>query len=403
VKYLIIGFSAAGANAAETIRRLDPDGEIIVLNGESRSFYLRLDLEGIFQGKPVEQLMPRPPEYWPEKGINVRLDRAVGIDLKKRQVAAQSGGIYGYDRLLIATGARPRKLDVPGCDLAGVFHYHTLDDALAIYDSRARVRHAVIVGGGILGLELAHAVLTFGWKVTILVRGSHAGSPIVDLSGSELVLASLQRAGVGVLFHEQAAAFEGDSRHLCAVRATSGKTLDADLAAICVGVEPDVSFLQDTGLLTDGKLIVDGKMQTAAADVFAAGDAALVRRGEKLVGCNMWNVASAQARVAASNMCGMKAEWREDVLYNLDSLFDQEFALIGPWDDRRLSGRAIHEFRTENAYRALVMRDGVLESALLLGDRTHDRRIRKLITQKARVEEKLDRIFDPDTPPDYFI
>lgn len=404
MKHLILGFSAAGANAAETIRRLDDSAEITVVSADPREFYLRLDLEGIFHGKSAAELMPRPPEYWREKNIVVVHDEAAEVEPARRVVTTAAGRALSYDRLLIATGALPRRLSVPGEDLDGVVTYHTLDDAEKIAARRERVKEIVIVGGGILGLELARAAVGFGWNVTILVRGNYVGSPTVDESGSPIVADALARAGVTVLLREQVASFEGENGQLGRVITTQGRALEADIAAVCIGGNPAVGFLQGTEILTDGKLIVDEYFRAPVEHIYAAGDAAIVRvPGQRDVPCRTWTVASAQARAAAANMCGQNAPWREDVLYNLDHLFDQEFSMIGPWDARHEPERVIHELPCADCYRALVARDGILESALLLGKREGDRRLRKLIARRARVEGRIERVLDPAARDEEFV
>jgi NAD(P)H-nitrite reductase large subunit len=402
-KHLILGFGSAGMNAAETLRRTDEQADITIVNAEPHSFYLRLDIESLFFDKTVADLMPRPPEYWPERRIAVVQDRAEHVDPARHEVRCVSSRTLAYDKLLIAVGAKPRALNIPGANLRGVTHYHTLADALHIAEQRTNVREAVIIGAGILGLEMARAAVHFGWHVTILVRGSFVGSGTVDESGSSLVYQSLQRAGVRVLFHEEVAAFEGDNNILRQVRTKHGEILPADLAVVCAGVVPDVSFLEGSGILTDGRLIVNEKMETPVPDIYAAGDVAFVQRSaERLVSCNTWNVAGAQARAAAASMSGQTTAWRDDVLYNLDYLFDQEYAIIGAWDERHQAGRTLHEISDHKSYHALVTRDGRLESAFLLGDRSADRFIRKLIASHALVEGKLDRIFAPDARVEEF-
>jgi len=403
MKHLILGFGAAGANAAETIRRLDDQAEITVLSGEARSFYLRLDLEGIFFGKSAADLMPRSPAYWNEKRIAVLHDPAQTVDTARREVIAASGRVVPYDMLLIATGASPRVLDLPGRELAGVFSYHTLDDAERISAMRERARRVVIIGGGILALEMARVAVHFGWHTTLLVRRNHIGSPIVDASGGAFVLEALRRAAVNVIFEDEVAAFEGENGKLRAVRTRGGLTLRTDMTVTCVGVVPSVSFLEGSVVLTNRRLIVNPRMQAPAPDVYAAGDVAVVRSPDgRETACSTWNVASAQARVAAANMCGGDAVWEEGVLYNLDYLFDQEFALIGKWDRRHEPGYVVHETSGGNSYRALVTRDGVLEGALLLGDRGADRRVRKLIAARARVENRIESVFDSSVPVEAF-
>ena len=402
--HLILGFCAAGANAAEAIRRADPNAEITVFNPEAIPFYLRLDLEGIIEEKPVHHVQPRPPSFWEEKQIHVVSERAVSVDPDRKEVRVLSGQTYTYDKLLIATGSGPRKLGVPGESLPGIAHYHTFDDAKHIYDVRGDVKHAVIVGAGILGLELARVVQHFGWEITVLVRGHHVGTPIADPHGGEFVLRALQSKGVKVIFHDQVQEFVGDDGRLRMVRTKQGHELPAEFVALCIGVKPNVSFLEHTGLLTDGQLIVNEKLQTSDADIYAAGDVVYVRVPDgHLVPCNTWNVATSQAKIAAANMLGKETVWDEGILYNLDALFDQPIAIIGPWDRRHEPGFAIHELETEDSFRSLVIKDRILVAALLVGDRSGDRRIRKLIASRAQVEGKLERIFHPDAKPEEFM
>jgi len=403
MKFLIIGFGAAGANAAEYLRRNDSEAEITILNGEAAPFYLRLDLEGIFAGKPVEQLMPRPTEFWEEKRVTVIPERAEQVLADSQEVMTNKGRILSYDKLLIAAGTAPRRLDVPGRELAGVFHYHTLDDATRIHAERERAKKVVIVGGGILGLEMAHAAVEFGWDITMLVRGGYVGSPMVDANGGELVLRSLERAGVKVIFHDEVQSFAGEAGVLRRACTRQGHIIECDLTALCIGTQPDTGFLKDSGLLSDGKLIVNERLEAPARHIWAAGDATVVRTaGGRLVACHTWNVAQSQARTAASNMLGGDAAWRDDALYNLDLLFDQPFAMIGAWDDRHEPGRVIHELEEPEVYRALVTRDGILEGAFLLGNREGDRRVRKLIVANAHIEGKVARVFAPDSTPEEF-
>ncbi len=400
--YLILGFCAAGANAAEAIRRADSDAAITVFNPEAIPFYLRLDLEGIIEEKPVHHIQPRPPAFWDEKKIRVLPERAVHVDPARKEVHAQSGKVFSYDKLLIATGASPRKLGLSNEYTPGIHHYHTFDDARNIYESRERVKHAVIVGAGILGLELARVVQHFGWTITILVRGDYVGTPIADPRGGEFVRRALERQGMNVIFHDQVNEFIG-TEHVQAIRTKQGRELPADFVALCIGVVPNVDFLADTNLLTDGRLIVNEKLQTTHPDIYAAGDVVFVRVPDgHLVPCNTWNVATSQAKAAAANMTGKVTVWDEGILYNLDALYDQPIAIIGPWDRRHEPGFTLHEMETEDLFRGLVTKDGVLVAALLLGDRSGDRRVRKLIAAKARVEGKLERIFDAEAKPEEF-
>lgn len=405
-RHLIIGFCAAGANAAEAIRRLDPAAEITVLNGDTRFFYLRLDLEGVFEEKPLERIQPRPPEFWEQKNIRVIHDRALSVNPVSKTVQGQSGASYEYDKLLIATGAQPRKLHVPGEYLPGIFTYHSLEDAQRIYAYKGQVRHCVIIGAGILGLEFARCAHEwFHWKITVLVRGHFPGSGTVDPEGGAYITRAMRNAGLDVRFGENVAEFQADTEgHLARIVTQKGEIIETDFVAKCVGIEPSISFLKDSDLLTDSHLIVNEYLEAPVKDVFAAGDVATVRtRDGHLVRCNTWNVAMDQARIAAKNMVGHETEYVEDVLYNLDALFDLPLAIIGTWDRRTLPGYVVHNLNTPTAYRQILTKDGILMGGCLLGDRHGDRRLRKLASLKARVSEKLDRLFADDAKPEEFL
>jgi NAD(P)H-nitrite reductase large subunit len=404
MRIVIIGFSAAGVAAAEAIQRVDPSAQITILSGEKRKFYLRLDLEGLFFDKTADQLQPRSDEYWQEKGITVVHARAERIDCLRDEVWLDFGRAIGFDRLLIATGAKPRNLKVPGQELAGISHYHTLEDVERILQTRSQIQRAVIIGGGILGLEMAYIAHHLGWYTTLLVRGSYLGAPLLDAVGGDFLRKSVERAGVEILFDEEATAFEGQHGILTAVRTSSGQVLDTNFASICIGVEPDVGFLHGAGLLENGQLIVNERLETTIPGIYAAGDAVIVRKSDgTAIPCFTWSVASSEGRAAGANICGADTEWKPEILYDLDTLFDQDFALIGDWQQRHRPGRIIHEIRGDDHCRALVTCEGVLESAFLLGDRTGDKILRKLIAGRAKIKGDVRRIFEPGTNPDDYL
>lgn len=416
VKHLIIGFGAAGATAAEAIRREQEQAEITILNGEGTPFYLRLDLEKILNGESTEEIIPYGDRHWEDKNIRLLNDRAVRIlpDKKivetaveekviaeagvsparpeRKTVETAGGETLSYDSLLIASGAKPRKLNVSGEDLKGVHTYRTLKDAQRILNSRESVKRAVIIGGGILGMELARAAVNFGWRTTLLVREAHAGSPLLDKSGGEFILKAMHRKGVGVIFGDEVLDFQGKGEKLAAVRTKGGRTLEADFAGVCIGVVPHVDFLEESSLLREGKLIVDASLK-AAEHIFAAGDCAVVETGERRIGCSSWNIAVTQARTAAANMCGGDAVWSPGVVFNTDAFFDQEFVMIGDWQRRHEVGFRIHDFSTEERFRQICTFDGVIRGAMLIGSREGDRKLRRLITDGAKLDENIKYIF----------
>jgi NAD(P)H-nitrite reductase large subunit len=394
-QYVIIGLGAAGATAASALRTLDPESSITVLNGEGQPFYLRLDLATILEGKDPQKLIAREDSYWTENNISVLSSRAIGLDTEQKRVFLSQGDPVHYDSLLIAVGAQAQRLTCPGHDLQGIFTYRTLQDANAIHALRDQVKKAVVIGGGILGMEIAKAASDYGWDTTLLVRGAHVGAPLIDADAGAFVHARLERTGVNIIYQDEVETYQG-REWIESVITREGNTLACDIVIECIGVAPDLEFLKDTGIVKEGRIAIDSTLRTALPDVFAAGDAAAVTTVDgNTVRCHTWSVAVAQAKVAAENMAGTEAQWSEGVAYNADSFFDQEFAMIGPWDRRHEPGRKIETQLTDSAYRAIASREGIIESAMLIGDKTGDRKLRKLIASGEKIEG-IDRLFNTD-------
>ena len=401
-KYVIIGMGAAGATCAESLRKLEPKAEITIINGEEQPFYLRLDLATILEGAVPAKLIARPDEYWEEQNIKVVNSRAVKLDHASQVVFTASGDRYGYNKLLIAVGAQARRLSCPGSELIGICTYRTLQDAMQIYELREQVKKVVIVGGGILGMEIAQAGWSFGWEMTLLVRESHVGVPLLDEAGGEFVHQAIVEGRVNIIYEDEVERYEGEDK-VEAVVTKKGETLPIDLVVECIGVEPKPVCAEELELVEKGRIRVDEQLRTAIPTIFAAGDVAVVKTTEgNDVFCNNWNVAVSQGKVAAEAMTGADSKWSEGVYYNADSFYDQEFAIIGAWDRRHRDGRKIEAQTTEEAFRAVVTVDGVIESALVMGDKTGMRLLRQLIASKANVKGKFKKLFDPEATAEEF-
>lgn len=401
-KYVIIGMGAAGATCAQQLRKLEPESDITIINGESQPFYLRLDLASVLEGKDPEKLIARKNEYWDENNIKVVHSVALKLDHSTRTVFTANGDRISYDKLLIAAGSQARRLNCRGSELAGITTYRTLDDALGILEMKDKVKNVVIVGGGILGMEVAQAGWGYGWDITLLVRDSYPGLPLVDEDGGKFVHAALERGGVKVIYNDEVECYEGNG-NVAGIVTKQGTRLSADLVIECIGVAPNLSFLDETEIVERGKVCIDESMRTSLSNIFAAGDAVLVKKADgNSVMCHNWNVAISQARTAAESMTGKEANWSEGVAYNADCFYDQEFAIIGPWDRRHEAGRKVETQTTDNAYRAVASMDGIIESAIVAGDKTGDKLLRRLIASGVNITGKFDKLFDPESKPGDF-
>jgi ferredoxin-nitrate reductase len=237
----------------------------------------------------------------------------------------------------------------------------------------------------------------------LLVRETHIGFPLIDADGGKFVHAALTNGGVKVVYEDEVERYEG-SKKVETVVTKKGERFEVDLVIECIGVAPELGFLGELDIVERGRVRVDESMRTTTTGIFAAGDVAIAKTAEgNDVTCHNWNVAISQARVASEVMTGGEAKWSEGVAYNADSFYDQEFAIVGPWERRHEAGRKIRTQITDEAYRAVVSVDGVIESAIVIGDKTGDKLLRKLIASKANIKGKFDKLFDADAKPGDFV
>lgn len=275
---VIVGGGLAGATAAKTLRAEGFDGPVALLAGESHAPYLRPPLSKEYLlGKEGEEALPVvPPGWYPEHDVDLRLGVPVtALDTGARTVALADGARLPYSTLLLATGARPRSIPLPGSELDGVMTFRTLDDSRRLRDALAGGgRNVVLVGSGWIGMELAAAANSYGNTVTLL---GLERVPLAAAIGPELgtFFRSLHESrGVRFRLPASAAAVTGRAGRVSAVRTDAGEILPADLVVVAVGVVPETSLAAAAGIELENGILTDASLRTSAPGVFAAGDVA---------------------------------------------------------------------------------------------------------------------------------
>lgn len=279
VKYLLIGGGLAAANAAEAIRQHDDSGSILLAGREKYPPYDRPPHSKDFLSddeKKPEDTYSKPDDFYAENRVELLLGvKATDLDPGTRTVTFNSGDTARYERLLLATGARPNSLPgVSGQDLPGVFLLRTADDSQGIRAAIKSAKKAVMIGAGFIGMEVAAVCVERGLDVTILTHGDKIWSqlkPSADLNN--FIRSAYEEKGVTFLFNEEVASFEGSGK-LQSVRTKSGKTIEADLAVVAVGVTLNTELAKDAGLEVDEKqgVNVDSSLRTSDPNIFTAGD-----------------------------------------------------------------------------------------------------------------------------------
>ncbi len=350
---VIIGANLAGGVAAITLRDEGFTGQVILIGAEPHLPYERPPLSKKYlQGeKSLAEITLRPLAFYTEHNIETRLGvRARRVDPQARVVELENGGLIPYDKVLIATGVRNRKLPVPGADLPGIYSLRDAAEADVIRQEAVAGRKAVLVGMGFIGSEVAATLRQLGVEVAVV---EPLKLPLAHILGDEVgrVFESFHREhGVQLYFEEFAARFEGDSR-VQRVITQSGRQLECDFVVVGVGVEPVTEVVAGTGVKLDNGIVVDEYCQTNVEGIYAAGDVA--RPYHPLIGRHIrvehYQNAISQGQVAARNMLGKPqayAEvhwfWSDQYDYNIQyaGFHDQwdEFVVRGSLEQRNFIG-----------------------------------------------------------------
>lgn len=315
MKVLIIGGVAAGTKTAAKLKREDRSMEVTVLTKDQDISYAGCGLPyyvgGLIEGRE-ELIVNTPQKYAGLTGVEVRTGKeAVALDPDKKEVTVKdvltgNTEVCPYDKLVIATGASPAELPIQGKDLAGVFKMRTPDDAEKIrtYAEENNVKKAVVIGAGFIGLEVAENLLARGIKVTVIDFASQVLPNILDPEMAAYVKKHLLNAGIRVITGTSAEAVAGEER-VTAVKTSAG-VLSCEMLIMAAGIRPNTAFLQDTGMeMFKGTILVDGQMRTSLADVYAAGDCAMVTN--RITGKRQWSPMGSSANMEGRTLAQVLA------------------------------------------------------------------------------------------------
>jgi len=337
-RIVIVGGGAAGFSAAQRLRTLGYDGALTMLSADTAAPCDRPNLsKDYLAGTASADWIPlQGPEFYAEQGIDLRLRCEVAsLDVAARQAVATDGARFAYDVLLLATGAEPRRLQLPGLDRPNVHVLRSLDDADAIIAAAAQARSVAFVGAGFIGLEAAAALRTRGLEVHVIAPDE---VPMERVLGRELgeFITALHRAQ-GVTFHLRAGVRSYDGR---ALSLEDGTRVPADFVVVGIGVAPRTALAEAAGLRVNGGIVVDATLQTSLPGHYAAGDVARFPWRGELARVEHWVHAERQGQAAAANLLGAQQAFA-DVPFFWTHHYDVELRYTGignGWDEVRIDG-----------------------------------------------------------------
>ncbi|HEY1721972.1 MAG TPA: FAD-dependent oxidoreductase [Magnetospirillaceae bacterium] len=391
-RVVIIGNGAAGMAAADEIRRSSPTVQIDVVAKEDHPFYNRMAIGRLLYGRSaLDGIYLVPPDWADKKKVTLWLNTmATGIDLKKKEVLLGIGETLTYDKLIMAQGSRALIPPAPGTDLPGCFVLREASDAFAIrrWRQERNCKTAVVVGGGVLGIEAADALRHLNLQVTILQRDDRIMNRDLDSRGSEIVTKFLEGMGIHVRTKAQVAKVAGDGR-VQGVDLQDGESIPAQVYLAAAGIAANVELAREAGLKIERGILVDRAMRTSDADVLAIGDVAELP-GER---GGLWSVSNAQAAVAASTIFGQVASYVAPstlVTLKLEGIDVKGFGLTEPKSDAQEMITDADE--PENIHRKIIVENGRVVGAVFVGPPGIGKHIGAVITKNADLTPILDEL-----------
>jgi 3-phenylpropionate/trans-cinnamate dioxygenase ferredoxin reductase component len=344
-QFVIVGANLAGGTAAITLREEGFDGKIVLIGAEPQQPYERPPLsKEYFQGKKsFEETLLKPPPFYTEHHIQTRLGvQATRVDPREKVVELEDGDRVSYDKVLIATGVRNRRLRLPGAALEGIYGLRSVADADRIRAESLSGRLAVLIGMGFIGSEIAASLRHYGVEVTVIESFK---TPLCRVLGEQMgrIFEDFHREhGVQMFFEETVNAFEGKQR-VQRVVTSSGRRLDCDFVVVGVGVEPVTDIVIGAGVKIENGIVVDEYCQTNVEDIYAAGDVANHYHPifGRLVRVEHWQNAIHQGRAAARSMLG-KREPYQDIHWFWSDQYNYNVQYAGyhsGWDKLIVRGR----------------------------------------------------------------
>ncbi|WP_019450063.1 FAD-dependent oxidoreductase [Cupriavidus sp. BIS7] len=366
-RLVVVGNGMAGMRTVEELLKLAPDlYDITVFGAEPHGNYNRILLSPVLAGeKTVDDIMLNPRAWYDQHGIELLAgDPVVAIDRPRRVVRSASGKEVRYDRLLLATGSRPFILPVPGHKLDGVIAFRDIQDVETMMHAARNHRHAVVIGGGLLGLEAANGLMRQGMDVTVVHLADSLMERQLDKPAAELLKATLERKGLRFLLSAQTAAILGDDR-VTGVLFKDGTQIPADLVVMTAGVRPNFELAASAGLRCERAIVVDDTLQTFDPRIYAVGECVQHRQATFGLVAPIWD----QARVCAAHLAGAgHRRYVQQATATKLKVTGVDLYSAGDFIGGENSEDLVLRDPRRGVYKRLILQDGRLVGAVLYGD-----------------------------------
>jgi len=392
---VIVGSGVAGVTAARTIRENDLEAKISIYTNENHLYYSRPRLYEVLSGEAKTQEIYMFSEQWYEKrGIKVHLNKKVsGIETTKKEILLEDRSWVNYDKLLLANGAHPFVPPIKGVEKTGVFILRSIIDALTIREYAKKTRKTIIIGGGLLGLEFAVSLRKLGQRVDVLEIFPRLLPRQLDQDGATILKGGIETHGINIVLGVKTEEILGKNT-VSGILLDTGKELSGNLVLLSAGVRSNTNLAVEAGIKVDKGVVVDQYLQTSVKDVYAAGDVAEFEG--RVYG--IIPAAMEQAKIAAKNMLE-----KEKQVYNgtipsntlkIVGIDLTSMGLVNPEGPQYEELKKID--KEKGVYKKIVLEQGKIVGAIILGDRKGVTSIKKLMGREIDVTKYKDSLLEDD-------
>ncbi|HKK70428.1 MAG TPA: FAD/NAD(P)-binding oxidoreductase [Candidatus Krumholzibacteria bacterium] len=404
----IVGNGVTGVTAALRVRRHQPDWKISIVSGESTYHYSRPALMYVYMGHMrYQDTKPYEDTFWGEQRVDLVRDWVVGIDLERNRLDLQRSGRMDFDKLLIATGSKSNRFGWPGQDLPGVQGLYDLMDLRLLHENTRNCRRAVIVGGGLIGIELAEMLHTQGIDVTFLVRERDYWDNVLPREEARMVSRLVREHGFDLRLETQLREIvAGEDGRVASVVTDQDDVIACEVVGLTAGVSPNLDLVRDTGIATGRGIIVDPSLRTNVENVFAAGDCAEIDDGTE--GRNLiqqvWYTGKAQGEVVGDVIAGRERRYEPATWYNSAKFLDLEYQVYGRVN-LNVDGEQNLYWEHDDGMHAvrIVHVAGSVTGLNFMGIRYRHRTCEQWIRDGRDVEYVLDHLHEGNFDPEFFV
>ncbi len=383
-KLVLIGNGMAGVRCVEEILAIAPDRfEITIFGSEPHPNYNRIMLSKVLQGSTtVNDITINDWQWYQDKGITLYAgDPVISIDTSKRRVVSEKGRTVDYDQLILATGSLPFMLPLPGADKPGVTAFRDINDCNKMVETSKKYKKAVVIGGGLLGLEAARGLLNLGMDVHVVHIFNHLMERQLSPTSAGMLRKELEKQGMKFLLEKQTEKILGKKR-VEGLLFKDGSKVDADLIVIAVGVRPNIKLAADSGIETNRAIMVNDYMETNVPGVYAVGECAEHRNMVYGLVAPLYE----QGKVLAKKICDVETEgYQGSILYSQLKVSGVEVFSAGEIRDSEISTSLKVIDGIKNTYKKIAVRDNKIVGAVLFGDSSEGNKLLGYIKQQADV------------------